>query len=136
MIEDYVDRWCRFLCDKHDSNIADLLAENAVLYSPVVFKPKHGRDVVNLFLTAAREVFVRAGGADFKYVHKMMQDNKALLEFETTVDGKYVNGIDIITYDGAGQIAEFKLMLRPLQGLQAINEAMTRTIEAKIGKKL
>ena len=38
-----------------------------------------------------------------------------MLEFETTVDGKAVNGVDIITCDDDGKIVEIKVMVRPLQ---------------------
>ncbi|SHT27737.1 NADH:flavin oxidoreductase/nadh oxidase [Mycobacteroides abscessus subsp. abscessus] len=47
-----------------------------------------------------------------------------MLEFESTVDGKYINGVDIITCDDAGKIIEFKVMIRPLQAINAIHEKM------------
>ena len=34
-----------------------------------------------------------------------------MLEFETTVDGKAVNGVDIITCDDDGKIVELKVMV-------------------------
>ncbi len=40
-------------------------------------------------------------------------------EFEATIVGKYVNGVDIICCDDTGHIAEFRVMSRPLR---AINE--------------
>lgn len=47
-----------------------------------------------------------------------------MLEFETTVDGKYVNGVDIIRCDDAGRIVEFRVMIRPLRAVSAIHEQM------------
>ena len=43
-----------------------------------------------------------------------------MLEFETSVDGKYVNGVDIIRCDATGRIVEFRVMMRPLQGTHAV----------------
>ena len=47
-----------------------------------------------------------------------------MLEFETTVGGKYVNGVDIICCDDTGHIVEFRVMIRRLQAIDAINEQM------------
>ena len=41
-----------------------------------------------------------------------------MLEFETTMDGLSVNGVDIITCDDDGKIIEFKVMLRPQKAVQ------------------
>jgi hypothetical protein len=53
-----------------------------------------------------------------------------VLEFETSVEGKYVNGVDIIRCDDAGRIIEFRVMMRPLQGIQAVHEQMGRRLAA------
>ena len=53
-----------------------------------------------------------------------------MLEFETSVEGKYVNGVDIIRCDDDGRIVEFRVMLRPLQGIQAVHEQMGRALAA------
>jgi len=52
-----------------------------------------------------------------------------MLEFETKVAGKYVNGIDLITCNDNGQIAEFKVMIRPLQAVNLIHEQMKAMLE-------
>ena len=51
-----------------------------------------------------------------------------MLEFETNVAGKYVNGVDIIRCDDASRIVEFRVMMRPLQGIQAVHEQMGRRL--------
>jgi hypothetical protein len=40
------------------------------------------------------------------------------------IDGKYVNGVDIITFNDHGKIIEFKVMIRPLQAVNIIHEKM------------
>ncbi len=47
-----------------------------------------------------------------------------MLEFETTMRGKYVNGVDIVTCNDEGKITEFKVMIRPLQAVNAVHAAM------------
>jgi hypothetical protein len=48
----------------------------------------------------------------------------AVLEFETEMGGKYVNGVDIIRVNGTGKIVEFRVMVRPLQALDAVHQLM------------
>jgi hypothetical protein len=52
-----------------------------------------------------------------------------MLEFETSIEGKYVNGVDIITCDDLGMITEFKVMIRPLQAINLVHAQMKATLE-------
>jgi hypothetical protein len=70
-----------------------------------------------------------AGGA-FRYSKQVLSGDTAVLEFETSVEGTYVNGVDIIRCDDAGRIVEFRVMMRPLQGIQAVHEQMGRSLAA------
>ena len=47
-----------------------------------------------------------------------------MLEFETSVGGKYVNGVDIIECDDSGKIVEFRVMIRPLQAINMVHAQM------------
>ena len=53
-----------------------------------------------------------------------------MLEFETAIDGVLVNGVDIITWNDAGRISEFKVMLRPLKGIDVIHQKMGEMLAA------
>ena len=59
----------------------------------------------------------------------MLDGNQAILEFETKIDGKYVNGVDIITFNDQGKIIEFKVMIRPLQAVNIIHEKMQEMLK-------
>jgi hypothetical protein len=67
-------------------------------------------------------------GSSFKYTKEILEGNQAMLEFETQIDGKYINGIDIITFNESGKISEFKVMIRPLQAVQIIHEQMQKML--------
>ena len=43
---------------------------------------------------------------------------------------KYVNGVDIIRCDDAGQIVEFRVMIRPLQAVNIVHEQMRAMLES------
>ena len=40
------------------------------------------------------------------------------------MDAISVNGVDMIEWDDQGKITDFKVMVRPLKGLQAVHTAM------------
>ena len=65
----------------------------------------------------------------FRYTKEIVDGHHAMLEFETTVDGKAVNGVDIITCDDDGKIVEFKVMVRPLQAVNAVHQQMGQMLE-------
>ena len=60
----------------------------------------------------------------------MLDGNQAILEFEKTIDGKYVNGVDIVTFNDEGKISEFKVMIRPLQAVNIIHMQMQNMLES------
>ena len=59
----------------------------------------------------------------------MLAGDTAVLEFETTVEGKYVNGVDIIRCNDDGPIVEFRVMIRPLQAVNLVHEQMAAMLE-------
>ena len=104
--------------------LQDLLHADAAFRSPVLFKPYEGRDQVLKVLRAAKAVL--GIGGKFGYVHQLedADDRVAMLEFATEVDGKLIEGIDILSFDEAGLITELKVMIRPASALQLVGARM------------
>src|SRR4051794_25505618 len=101
-IEDVVERWHRQLAGELPEGLDGLLADDVVFYSPIVYTPQQGKAVTTLYLQAAKQALPGDGGAGaFRYTKQVLAGDLAVLEFETTVDGKYVNGVDIIRCDDA-----------------------------------
>jgi hypothetical protein len=101
-----------------------LLRDDIVFRSPVLFKPYRGREQVAKVLRAA-ECVLGMGGS-FRYVLQLEDpaERVAILEFATDVDGLQVEGIDKLTFDGDGSIAELKVMIRPASALQLVGARM------------
>ena len=66
----------------------------------------------------------------FRYTKKVLSGHVAVLEFETTVQGKYVNGVDIIEVDDDSKIIEFRVMIRPLQAVNLVHAQMAAMLES------
>jgi len=108
----------------------DLLADDVIFYSPVVHGPQHGKKISSLYLTAAFEVLA---GDTFDYVGDYHSETGTILEFETVIEGVHINGVDIITWNTAGKIIEFKVMLRPLKAVHKVHEMMAAMLEKMTG---
>ena len=130
MIEDVIARWHRFLDGELAGGLDGLLAEDVVFYSPVVHTPQRGKPVTTQYLEAASRTLVGGAEGAFQYMKQVFSGDTAVLKFETRLEGKYVNGVDIIRCDDAGRIVEFRVMMRPLQGIQAVHEQMGRRLAA------
>lgn len=142
MIETTVARWHQHLRGELPGGLDELLHDDVVFFSPVVFTPQRGKDVTKMYLEAAGATFggepdpvapsgdgASQFGRKFHYINEAMSGNLAVLEFETEMGGKYVNGVDIITCDDDGKIIEFKVMIRPLQAINTVQDAMRTMLE-------
>ena len=127
MNEHPVDRWHDILARREPKDLAAWLAEDAVFYSPVVHKPQAGRVLTMFYLTAAFQVLFNE---TFRYVREIVGAHDAVLEFETTLDGTLVNGVDLIRWNDAGEVVEFKVMLRPLRAINLVQERMAAVLQA------
>lgn len=122
-----LDTWHRLVRTNDASGLRELVAEDAVFHSPVVHAPQHGRALAVMYLSAAFKVFFNP---TFRYVREIVGPYDAMLEFETQIDGILVNGVDIITWNDAGRITAFKVMLRPLKGINVIHQKMGELLAA------
>jgi hypothetical protein len=141
MIETTIARWHQHLRGELPGGLDELLHDDVVFSSPVVFTPQRGKAVTKMYLEAAGATLgdaprpevegspAPAIGGKFHYVSEVMSGNRAVLEFETELDGKYVNGVDLITCDDDGKIVDFKVMIRPLQAINAVHDAMRALLE-------
>lgn len=123
-----VETWHRLVESLDPSGLDQLLAEDAVFLSPIVHAPQRGKALAKAYLTAAFQVFFNPS---FRYVREIIGPSDAMLEFETEIDGVLVNGVDIIKWNGAGEIVEFKVMIRPLKAIGLVHERMGAMLAAK-----
>ena len=123
-----LDAWHQLVAARNARGLDTLLADEVVFYSPVVYTPQVGKPITTMYLTAALRVF---GNETFRYVREVVGERDAVLEFLVEIDGVTVNGVDMIRWNDAGQISEFKVMLRPLKAVNLIHEKMAALLQAK-----
>jgi hypothetical protein len=145
-----IDRWFDHLKGGLDGGLDSILHPDCVFLSPIVYTPQEGREITKMYLRAAGSTLADVpadapadaapvvaaddvdgddGAGAFRYTKIIREGHHAMLEFETTVEGKYANGVDIITCDDDGMITEFKVMMRPLQAINAVHAQMKAMLE-------
>lgn len=129
MTEQPLETWHRLVRTQDPSGLDALLAEDAVFYSPIVHAPQRGKKLAVGYLRAAFKVFFNP---TFRYIREIVGESDAMLEFKTEVDGVLINGVDLIRWNDAGQIVEFKVMLRPLKAINIIHQTMATLLQSGV----
>jgi hypothetical protein len=121
-----IEQWHQVVSGRDPAALKDLLAEDVVFVSPVVHTPQAGRSITLAYLHAAMQVL---NNPSFRYLNQWFGADSAVLEFECVVDGISVNGIDMIHWNGDGQIDHFKVMVRPLKAVNKLHEMRGRELQ-------
>ncbi len=126
-----IDAWHDFVRTKNTTAFSEALADDVSFHSPVVHTPQRGKAITLMYLQAAHDV-LSAGG--FSYVRELIDERDAILEFNAIINGVEVNGVDMIAWNDAGKITEFKVMIRPLKAVNMIHQVMAARLQAASGK--
>jgi ketosteroid isomerase-like protein len=119
-----LEQWHEIMHSGDTKALFDLIHPDCVFWSPVVHTPQVGRDITFAYLSAATHVLSEG----FEYTREVVSEDHAVLEFTTTVNGIFVNGVDIITFSD-DKILEFKVMVRPLKAVNAVHRRMGEMLE-------
>jgi hypothetical protein len=128
MTIDTLKVWHQTVDNRDIKGLDSLLADDVVLYSPIIHTPQKGKILTKMYLSAAFYVFVNDS---FKYVREVTTGNDIILEFEVVIDDIVVNGVDMVKFNEEGLITEFKVMIRPLKAIHLINEKMMAMLKAR-----
>lgn len=121
MIPKVIQQWHTIVNTKNMDLLNDILDDDACMVSPVVHTVQKGKSITQLYLTGAASILCNE---TFKYTREAYGDGFAVLEFETELNGLFVNGVDIISWNADEKITEFKVMVRPLKAINALHQAM------------
>ncbi len=132
MIPHAIQRWLQIIEEHRPDLIDELLAEDAVFYSPAVFTPQEGRLKSAKYLRAAERMFA---DTNFRYIEHWYGEGSAVLEFVAELDGVHIDGVDIIHWNSSNKIVSFKVMIRPLRGLQTVIPKMGELLQQEPGPR-
>jgi hypothetical protein len=123
-----LQNWEEYVFKGHKPQIlSELLAEEVVFHSPVVWTPQNGKAITMLYLLGAAQVLQ----TDFHYTRQIIdkEGKNWCLEFMCKVGEVTVKGVDLIQLNEEGKIIDFEVMVRPLKAMQAVHAAMGEMLE-------
>ncbi len=103
--------------------MTETLREDVVLHSPVLFRGFEGREVVIQVLAHVAETL-----EDLTYVDELTDDRTIALHFKARVGDRELEGIDFLTLDEEGRVAELTVFMRPMSALTRFNERMAERL--------
>ena len=121
-----IEKWHKVIESNNLELLNEIIADNAIFSSPVVFKPMEGKEITMMYLHAAGESF---NMEKFEYTKEIHDDMNSVLEFETFIDEISVNGVDMIEWNEDGKISNFKVMIRPYKAVQKVQEKMIEALD-------
>ena len=125
--KDLIQKWHKVLKNDDQGLLENLIADDAIFSSPVVFTPMEGKEITMMYLSAAGQSF---NMEKFKYTKEIHDGMNSVLEFETYIDDISVNGVDIIEWNEEGKIVNFKVMIRPFKAVQKVQQKMVEALES------
>ena len=112
---------------KRLDDIVEAFAEDAVLHSPVQFKPFEGRTAITQLLSILVEVF-----EDFRYTDQLESGDGSIgLVFRARIGSREVEGLDLLRFNDRGLIQDVTVMVRPLSAIEALLAEVGPRLTAK-----
>lgn len=109
--------------------LATIVHPAATFRSPMSIHPYQSAAAVILALSTVIKVL-----ENFRY-HRQFATADGLgvvLEFSANVGDKQLKGADFVQFDADGKIVDFEVMIRPLNGLQALGLEMGKRLGDKL----
>lgn len=103
--------------------MTEALREDVELHSPVLFRGFEGRETVMAVVTHVADVL-----EDFAYTDEAVGDGTVVLRFKARVGDRELEGIDHLTLDEEGLVADLTVFMRPMSALNAFNAQMAERL--------
>jgi SnoaL-like domain len=111
--------------NKDISAATELFSPDIVFHSPATFHPFVGLETVTELLSIVEATF-----EDFRYTDQLEAGDVQALIFRASIDGRELEGIDLLRLDADGLIEDFTVMLRPISRLLPFAQAMGEKVTA------
>jgi len=116
---DWLVEWHRIVSERDMEALREVLAEDVTMGAPPYWNKLQGRDVVHQLLGLIVETI-----EEFTY-HREWRDGAELaLEFRGHVGDRDLQGIDLISLDESGRVANLDVLMRPVNSVIALREVV------------
>ena len=128
--DDFLENWHRIVADRDMDSLREILVDDVSIGAPPYWNRLEGRDLVHFLLTQILQTI-----EGFTY-HREWRDGRELaLEFKGQVGGLDLQGVDLITLDGAGRVAKLDVVIRPVNAVTALIEVVAPRMQAFLARR-
>lgn len=121
----FLVEWKKMIASGDRARLEELVADDAEILSPAYWAPKQSKKYVMTILGA-----VNQGASDFTITHEWAQGDRVIFEFQASLGDVKMKGVDIITVNEAGQLAQIEVLIRPINALMAMAEHVKSSFES------
>jgi hypothetical protein len=107
--------------------MTEVLREDVELHSPVLFRGFEGREAVGMVLGHVAAVL-----EGLTYTGEAVGEDQVVLRFKANVGDLELEGIDYLTLDEQGRVADLTVFMRPMSALTAFNERMAERLGVEL----
>jgi hypothetical protein len=107
--------------------MTEVLREDVVLHSPVLFRGFEGREVVAMVLGHVAGVL-----EGLTYTDEAAGESSVVLRFKAMVGDRELEGVDYLTLDDEGRVADLTVFMRPMSALTAFNAQMAERLGVEL----
>jgi hypothetical protein len=101
--------------------VAEILAEDVVMHSPVLIKPIVGRELVAITISNSSHSRDNPG----KYIYEgKLDDRTTLLRWRGTVEGHEIESVELLTDNEQGLLLERTVAYRPFPAVRIFRERL------------
>jgi hypothetical protein len=115
--ESFLDEWHRIVAEQDLDALMAILAEDASIGAPPYWAKLEGRPLVHHLLGLILETI-----EGFRYYREWQQEGELALEFKGRVGDLEVQGIDLISLDATGCVANIDVLMRPTNAVLRLQE--------------
>jgi hypothetical protein len=126
----FLDAWHRAVADGDMGALEALLADDVTLGAPPYWAKLEGRPTVIFLLGLILETI-----EGFTYHREWQSERELALEFRGRVGGLDLQGIDLITLDERGRIANLDVLIRPVNAVQALIASVAPKMQAHLAAR-
>ncbi|HXO06800.1 MAG TPA: hypothetical protein VN880_02140 [Solirubrobacteraceae bacterium] len=121
--------WSGALAEESGATFRDVVTSQVRLEGSIFAKPIDGRDDVWTSLRTAGRIT-----DTLTFTHESTESGRSYFEWELEALARHFEGVTVLTFDGAGLIANVALHHRPLGGVLAFSAEMGRLLGNSLGR--
>lgn len=127
-VDRFLDEWHRMVRERDTAAIIDLLADDVTIGAPPYWSKLDGKELVAHLLGLILETI-----EDFTYHRQWRQGRELALEFIGHVGDHDLQGIDLITVNADGLLANIDVPMRPLNTIEHLRDTIGPRMQEYIG---